>query len=220
MYSLRKRQSYTESFLSEVRQRYSGVFFFIAFTLTILGGAALLTLDIWPGLVADVLFDFPFLLLSLPVFGSWFLLLVGLGLRDLKVGSQSENRRRWGIWSAAVMFVTLALLWLNVPQRIAFAFWSLELEPLIGQVPTGTHFDANQQEIIRVGPYRVDAYATDERGGVYFRTHTGPDGLGPDRMSYGFAFRPNREGSPFGNDDYHHRYLFGDWYAFAASNDW
>jgi hypothetical protein len=220
MYSLRKRQSYAESFLSKVTQKHSGVFFVIVFTLTMLGGAALLTLDIWPGLIENVLFDFPFVLLSLPMLGSWFLLLVGLGLRDLKGVSRTNNRRRWGMWSAAIMFATLALLWLNVSQRIAFAFYFSELEPLVGQVPKGPHFDANQQETIRVGPYRIDAYATDERGGAFFRTHTGPDGVGPDRMSYGFAFRPNREGTPFGNDDYQRRHLFGDWYAFTASDDW
>jgi hypothetical protein len=55
---------------------------------------------------------------------------------------------------------------------------------------------------------------------TFFRTHTGPDGLGPDQTSYGFAFRPNDQGTPFGNAHYQHHHLFGGWYAFAASNDW
>ena len=72
----------------------------------------------------------------------------------------------------------------------------------------------------RLGVYRVDQYAADPRGGVYFRTHAGADGLGPDAMSYGFAFRPNREGSPFGNAGYRLFRMTGDWYGFSASNDW
>jgi hypothetical protein len=39
-------------------------------------------------------------------------------------------------------------------------------------------------------------------------------------MSYGFAFRPNGRGTPFGNAHYRQCRLFGDWYVFAASNDW
>jgi hypothetical protein len=72
----------------------------------------------------------------------------------------------------------------------------------------------------QIGPYWVDRYGTDRRGGVYFRTHTGPDGIGPDQMSYGFAFQPNDQGTPFGNAGYQFRHLFGDWYVFAASDDW
>jgi hypothetical protein len=38
-------------------------------------------------------------------------------------------------------------------------------------------------------------------------------------MSYGFAFRPNLKGAPFGNAGYRTRHLFGDWYVFAVSDD-
>jgi len=71
-----------------------------------------------------------------------------------------------------------------------------------------------------LGIYHVDEWASDQRGGVYFRTGTGPDGIGPDTMSYGFVYRPNREGSPFGASHYMVRRLGGDWYWFRASNDW
>jgi hypothetical protein len=116
------------------------------------------------------------------------------------------------------MFVTLALLWLNVPQRVVFASCCSELETLANKVLTERSFE--QHGDLQAGPYRVDAYAGDERGGVFFRTRAGPDGIGPDTTSYGFAFRPNTEGTPFGNAHYQRRHLFGDWYAFAASDDW
>ncbi len=51
------------------------------------------------------------------------------------------------------------------------------------------------------------------------RTYAGPDGIGPDTMSYGFAFRPNREGTPFGKAGYHLSPMIGDWYCFSASNN-
>ena len=63
----------------------------------------------------------------------------------------------------------------------------------------------------RLGIYHVDRLAADPRGGVYFRTHTGADGIGPDTMSYGFAFRPNPVGTPFGRAGYGYSHLFGDW---------
>ncbi len=116
------------------------------------------------------------------------------------------------------MFGTLVLLWLHVPQRIAFAFSSADLHGLVDGAPADEY---RGEELGRlVGPYRVDRYAADSRGGVFFRTTTGRDGIGPDQMSYGFAFRPNGQGTPFGNAHYGHYHLFGDWYAFAASDDW
>jgi len=50
----------------------------------------------------------------------------------------------------------------------------------------------------QVGPYRVDRFGADQRGGVYFRTYTGADGIGPDETSYGFALS-HGHGTPFGN---------------------
>jgi hypothetical protein len=71
-----------------------------------------------------------------------------------------------------------------------------------------------------LGFYYVDRYGADPRGGVYFRTHSGADGIGPDTMSYGFAFRPNTEGTPFGRAGYCYSHVVGNWYVFSASNDY
>jgi hypothetical protein len=64
----------------------------------------------------------------------------------------------------------------------------------------------------------VDEYAADPRGGVYFRVETAPDG--PDTISYGFAFKPNPEGSPFGNAHYSRTRLTGEWFSYQASDDY
>jgi hypothetical protein len=192
----------------------------VVFVLTVLGGIGLLTLAMWPGMIENRVFEFPLFCASFPLLGCWFLLLVGLALRDLCARPEPRARRhqRWGVRSAGVMLGTLALLWLHVPQRAALAFCYADLGQLVEGAPAAGF---RGEELGRqVGPYRVDRYATDERGGVFFRTATGADGIGPDEMSYGFAFRPNGRGAPFGNARYRQRHLFGDWYAFAASDDW
>jgi hypothetical protein len=190
----------------------------VIFGLTVLGGFGLLSLAVWPGILEDAIFEIPFFCLSLPLLGCWFFLLVGLALRDLAwKPAPSTKRRQWGLWSAAVMFGTMALLWFHVPQRLVFALCCSELRGLVDATPVDA---IRSKELGRqIGPYWVDRYGTDRRGGVYFRTHTGPDGIGPDQMSYGFAFQPNDQGTPFGNAGYRCRHLFGDWYVFAASDD-
>ena len=65
--------------------------------------------------------------------------------------------------------------------------------------------------------YYVDRFAADLRGGLYFRTRSSPDGFYTYRMTYGFCYRPNREGSPFGDGKYALAHVVGDWYAFQAS---
>jgi hypothetical protein len=190
----------------------------VIFALTVLGGLGLLALAVWPGMVEDAAFGFPFCCPSVVSLGFWSVLVVGTALHDLATRPDPPARRRWwGVRSAGVLLATLGLLGFHVPQRAVFAFCHADLRPLadaapdgdIGGVPLGR----------RVGPYLVDRYGADERGGVYFRTATGPDGIGPDQMSYGFAFRPNAQGSPFGGSGYRVWHLFGEWYGFSVSDD-
>ena len=71
----------------------------------------------------------------------------------------------------------------------------------------------------RLGIFQVDEYAADPRGGVYVRVHSGGDGLGPDIMSYGFAYQPNSKGTPFGAAEYQTFAIGRGWYWFRASDD-
>lgn len=196
------------------------------FLPTVLGAVGLLWLAIWPGRIDDVVLGFPLGMIMLPALGFWFVLLICLAFRDIahdrrqvpaRKWDRPIDKRRWGIWSAAIMFATLACLSLHLPQRIVFSFCAGDLQKLASR--------ANESLIKenvdwRVGPYQVDSYETDERGGKFFRTCVGTDGLGPDQMSYGFAMQPNSWGTPFGNARYSLCHLFGEWYAFSVSNDW
>lgn len=189
------------------------------FGLTVAGGIGLLAAAVWPGLLEDLVFSIPLFCVSVPLLGCWFLLLVGVALRDLAARPEPPGRRQWwGVRSAAVMFGTMVLLWLHVPQRVAFVFAAPGLRGLVDDAPV-CEYRGGVELGRQVGPYSVDRYAADRRGGVYFRTATGPDGIGPDQMSYGFAFCPNDEGTPFGNARYGRRHLFGDWWVFAVSDD-
>ncbi|MCI0462212.1 MAG: hypothetical protein L0Z62_35110 [Gemmataceae bacterium] len=190
----------------------------VIFGLTLIGSVGLLGLAVWPGILEDAVFSIPFICLSGPLLAGWFFLLITLAVLDLARKPDPARKRRWGLGSAGVMFATLGLLWLRVPQRVIFAFHASELRGLVDTAP-GDGFQG-QDTGRQVGLYRIDCSRADHRGGVYFRTHTGPDGIGPDTMSYGFAFRANGQGTPFGNAYYRYRWLFGDWYVFAASNDW
>jgi hypothetical protein len=188
------------------------------FILTLFGGTTLLAMSVWPGVVADVVFAIPFVLLTLPFLAFWTLLLVALALRDLcRRRDPARRAGRYGLLSAGLLVGTLGLLLASVPQRAAFALcasaWTSLAEERLRGGATGEGGKA------RVGPYLIDRSRVDRRGGVFYRTHTGP-GIGPDQMSYGFAFRPNGQGTPFGNAGYRLRHLTGEWYVFQASDDW
>jgi hypothetical protein len=187
------------------------------FGLTVVGGAVLLAMAVWPGTLAKVVFGFLVFCFTVPLLGVWFLLVLVLAAHDVVVIVTKKQWRLWGLSSAAVVFGTLGLLASHVPQRVAFGFCASELHPLVDGAPLDEFRGAEINR--RVGPYTVDRYAADRRGGVYFRTATGPDGIGPDQMSYGFAYRPNGQGTPFGNARYWQAHLFGEWFTFAVSDD-
>jgi hypothetical protein len=188
------------------------------FAVTVLGSLLLLGLSMWPGVVEDGVLQIPFCCATFPLLVAWTLLVECLGVRDLLPKPWSSVRGRWwGLLSVLVMTATVALVWLNVPRRLAFAACYPQFAELVDSTPIG---DNGGHPLGRqLGPYWVDRYAADERGGVYFRTHAGPDGIGPDTMSYRFAFRPNVEGTPFGGTACRYGHLFGEWYTFAVSND-
>ena len=123
------------------------------------------------------------------------------------------------IWPYLLLATAVVLLLISyVPTRIAVWCVQSKLQQMAANAETWT----NKSELpdVTVGLFETDDYGSDERGGVYFRTLTGPDGIGPDLVSYGIALKPNKEGSPFGNARYRLTHLFGDWYRFEASDDY
>ena len=135
-------------------------------------------------------------------------------------GRLGDVRVPWGhagVTGAAVL-CTCVLLGLRVPQVVGFAGSRSAFDRTVGELGSAGNEDPRAGR--RFGIYEVAEYAADPRGGVYFVTLQAGDGLGPDTMSYGFAYRPNDAGSPFGAASYATFPLGGGWYSFRASDDW
>jgi hypothetical protein len=190
----------------------------IVTALTILACLVVLAISIYPGRL-DALFFWGIILsvLILPFVAIAALAALYLLVRNNRWRAVRIPRRRLGI-ILAILGCTFALLIFYVPRRVAFAVSRERFEQLVPLALPSEFAGIPLNK--RLGVYRVDEFAADLRGGVYFRVHVGMDGISPDRMSYGFAFKPNPTGTPFGAAHYETFHLQGDWYWFCASNDW
>jgi hypothetical protein len=188
----------------------------VVFVLTATGGIGALVLSVWPGVLEDTVWEFPGILVALPLIGGWALLLLGLSFREI-FSAAPAIQPRWGIWSSIVALAMVAALWLHIPQRLAFAVFQPQFRDLLKVNVPGTKI---QELTCTVGPYQLDAVGKDQAGGTYFRTHVGPDGIGPDQRSWGFAFQPHGPPTPFGSAAYRQQKLIGHWYIFSVSDDW
>jgi hypothetical protein len=202
--------------------------------LAVAGSLVLLGLSVYPGILVDILclgvLLSPLWLPALVIGGVIFLIVQSRSAKkppispdldligdEIGVGKATAGRWRWLVLSPIVVTLSLTLIWFGVPRRVACLISRPAFERWVATAPANRY--GGEPWGHRLGVYYVDRYAADPRGGVYFRTHTGPDGIGPDTMSYGFASRPNREGTPFGNAGYRLSHMVGDWYCFSASND-
>lgn len=181
---------------------------------------AALALSFYPGHLVDLLKLLVFLALLLsPAF---LLLLIVLSVLLFWVAKTGRYRfpafpRRHITLAALVLFGTYGLIKFYIPRRIAFAIYRPQFQQLVADAPSrDRYFNLNEW----LGIYYVDAYATDSRGGHYFRVYRGVAGFGPDTMSYGFCFNANPEGTPFGNAHYRTYRLGNGWEWFRASDDW
>lgn len=120
--------------------------------------------------------------------------------------------------SAGIVVLTFVLWASFVPSRVALWIVRKDFESLLENAPKDG-WDRPKMRAQWIGCFHVSEYYADANGGVYFRTASHADGLGPDSMSYGFAFRPNTAGCPFGRKGYTTIWLFGDWYWFSVSDD-
>lgn len=187
----------------------------IVIVLTALASLTALAVSVYPGVLNDL--PLTLVLLSLPVIGSVALtVLIVLACKGKLRGPQIPWRRVVAVFS--ILLATYVLLKFYVPRRIAFAASRSAFDALVEEASGSGRQGAILNE--RLGVYRVDEYAVDTRGGVYFRVYRGWDGLGPDTMSYGFAHKPNKKGTPFGAARYRVFRLGDNWHWFRASNDW
>jgi hypothetical protein len=124
------------------------------------------------------------------------------------------RRRTSSVVVLVAAIVTPILLSTQTPRRVVFRNYRPQFEALLANAPpAGNRATVNLNANLNI--YWVDQWGTDARGGTYFRTLTA---AGPDSRSFGFAYRPNAEGSPFGDSGYELQHLTGDWYSFAASD--
>ena len=189
---------------------------FASLTTVFFGGIALFS--IWPGAVeADV--SAPFLaVLSI----GW---LTWAAVRTGQRGLRGEPFSWTGL---GLLILALGAIWFDLPRRLAFAAGRSSFEAVaLGQgaperlpnPPADARFSSVPLPEGALGIYRVLDSLRDARGGVYFRTSTSSDMM-IDTMSWGFAWRPNQEGSPYGRARYRLRPLGGAWYSFRASDDY
>lgn len=196
--------------------RRSGLNAFVALVAVVCAGA--LVVSIYPGALNDLVFIALLLFFLLGLIGG----AIGLGVLITLAAKGKLPALRIPWWHAAVsvviLFCTYAALRYYLPRRIAFAVSRSSFERLIAQAPQSESLVSTSTSWC--GLYRVDEYAADPRGGVYFRVYTGADGIGLDQMSYGFVYQPNAEGTPFGASRYRVFRLGNDWFWFRASDDW
>jgi hypothetical protein len=177
----------------------------------------LLPLSVYPGVISELAF---FAVISsplwLPTAGVSWWIFADIAHELPELLGPRPGRRRWLASAALVLLLNFGLLWCGVPRRLAFLHARHSFEASIATAPPA--YSSGKRLERRLGVYHVDQVATDPRGGVYFRTRSGPDGFQPSKMTYGFSHRPNPAGSPFGDEKYALSHVVGEWYSFQAAN--
>jgi len=174
-----------------------------------------LVMSIYPGLLRE--YVFPAVMVGVVVIPFLLIGLIALSFNLYRKQKLSIKHLPWKhcVAAAFVVVMTGMAIRLQIPRRMAFSSCRNSFERLTDHdVQSDRNFDRS------IGPYHIDQCLLDDRGGIYFRTYTGADGIGPDTMSYGFCYNPNPIGSPFGGASYRTASLGNGWYCFRASDDW
>ncbi|MEM6714971.1 MAG: hypothetical protein AAF622_07850 [Cyanobacteria bacterium P01_C01_bin.147] len=185
--------------------------------------------SMWPGRLEDIVFltiilGTTLVIVVIPVFIAIAVIFWRRNQRPatrLTRAAVKHQRRQYplkqvAIATALIILVTHISIKLNWPMRVAFGLSEGAFLAQVNEAPVTetsfSEFPLNQ----RLGLYYVTYYATDSRGGTYFQT--GAHGFFP--APHGFAYQPNDQGSPFGDDIYHVEPVQKDWYWFRATWDW
>ncbi len=181
--------------------------------------AIVLLLALWPGCVQSRIGDATAITIFL-----WFPLLLGLSIytiydffRAFRSGWQKVKLKliRFAL-ALAITFLTIVLILGDIPQRVAFlptiSSFEQYLEEYSHQDSTSMTFNK------RLGIWKVDQYIKDLRGGSYFRIGTADKIF--CKVSYGFVYKPNKEGTPFGNTLYKLGQITKDWFYFEVTEEY
>jgi hypothetical protein len=182
--------------------------------LTFVLSVVVLGLSIFPGPLEQVPVT-----LGRSIAGACTFIAFVLALAQLFRASRGERRQRG---SAIVVLVCLVatplLLFTDLPRRLVFQQHQADFEALVQEAP----LPANHAVVplnADLSVFWIDQWGTDARGGTYFRTMSGRADGKAERRSFGFAYQPNADGSPFGDSRYQVWHLTGDWYSFSATDD-
>ncbi|MEL6499101.1 MAG: hypothetical protein AAF937_02275 [Planctomycetota bacterium] len=134
-----------------------------------------------------------------------------LGLRHWLKGGRLLPRWRWIAVATLAFFVGAAAVRFDAVFTLRFEISREALDRAV----TADAFPATPT---RIGAFEVLDISRDSRGGVYVKTGESPDMI--DTLSFGLAFEPNDEGTPFGNAHYRLVSLGDGWHRFEVSNDW
>ena len=176
----------------------------------------LLILSIYPGVLSNL---FCVALLLMLVIGPVVMIATFALIIDRVTRRKSINLRIPGRAAGvllAIVSATALLIALQAPRRVAFACSRPAFEAYVDQTPTSQSGGTALNQ--RLGLFLVNAYAADQRGGVYFTVFAGSEGIGSETTYYGFARRPNEFGTPFGDAAYRVTPLGNDWYWFQATD--
>lgn len=160
-------------------------------------------------LFSPLLFPFSSLILLTWLTMAW----LGLVQQNQKIFKLTRSVFLWGL----ILFFMLGIFVSNTPRCLGLIFSRPAFESIVNQVSIENIGESKWLNRY-FGIYYVEQYASDIRGGVYFRTNT-KSVFGREKNSYGFVYQPNTQGSPFGNANYAYQRLIDDWYSFSASDD-
>ncbi len=193
-------------------------FAYILIAVSALFGVGLIVLSLYPGM-ASTLFDLAFFtaLFWIPVVGIAGVVVFVQVIRSL-IRDWRQTMPLVGLFclSGVVGMLCLILAISGIPRGIAFRASAGEFKSLCSSAQQSEYMGNKLNK--RIGVWTVDRYAADPRGGVFFRTGTAADFV--DTISYGFAYHPNTNGTPFGNAGYWLSEVESGWYYFWVSNDW
>jgi len=186
---------------------------------SIAGSVLVLFLSIHPGVVPTIL-SHSFWLLFLPLTIAALFVCAAMIWMLIKQPKQSLLSMARLPLAAACLFASLVIAASGVLPRGAFLLCRSSFEPFIASAPTSKREKRTLLDR-RLGFWHVDRYAADRRGGVYFPVGTFT-GFLAGTVTYGFAYKPNAEGSPFGNAymAYHTVHITGDWFYFRDVDPW
>lgn len=198
----------------------------IIFFTTIFICVAALAISIYPGALSEIFFvTFLLFFVGLPIFaaiGVFILIALIVFAQRGKFNQILSKFKKLRIpWKRAVMMVVIVcvsyiLLKYYIPRRLAFIVSKPAFARMLVQAPVS---GVDEMKLNRhLGLYYVDEYAADPRGGVYFRVFYSRWIF--QITSYGFVYKPNSKGSPFGSTNYRTFRLYDQWYWFEDSTDW